>query len=75
MIETFRDQWFETGRERKRKFVHWKWFAEYLLAIHHVPLSTADRFRAEKVMLQYWKLYNPRLTRELKDSILAFSPR
>lgn len=69
---SFRDQWFDTSVRRKRQFVHWKWFMEYVRAIHHVPLSVAERIRAEKVMLEYWRLYKPRLKRELKESIRRY---
>jgi glycosyltransferase involved in cell wall biosynthesis len=64
---SLRDQWFETGKGRKRQFVHWKWFTEYVRGIRHVPLTPSERLRSGRVMYEYWKLYKPRLTRELKD--------
>lgn len=67
---TLRDQWFDTALQHKRQFVNWKWFLEYVRAIHHVPLSIAERSRAGQAMLEYWGLYKPRLIRELKEYLL-----
>ncbi len=64
-----RDLWFDTDRTGKRQFIHWKWFIEYVRAIHHIPMSVTERFRAERVMREYWKLYEPRLKREIMRSV------
>jgi glycosyltransferase involved in cell wall biosynthesis len=67
---SLRDRWFDTSARRKGHFVHWKWFAEYVRAIHHVPLSLPERLRAERVMLEYWGLHKPRLKQELKGFLI-----
>jgi hypothetical protein len=67
---SLRDEWFDTTLQRKRRFVYWKWFLEYVRAIHHVPLSVGERISADLAMLGYWGLYKPRLKRELKEFLL-----
>jgi len=61
-----RDAWFDSDRRGRRVFVHWKWFAEYVAAIHRARLPMREAIACYVQMRRYLVLYRYRLKDELK---------
>lgn len=55
-------------------FPHFRIFREYTLAVHHAPLSLAERLRCYLHLLNWLRCYRVRFWNDIKFSIIQLSP-